>query len=152
MSKRTILLVDDDPDWRELVIRWAHTHQPAWTLQEAADLDEAVAVFHAHTIDLILLDVRGVGGWTTIDEFYEQIATVPVVLLTGMRKKETRQHHPATAYRVGFLNKDYLQQHPDASWQFLETCAERVTADRADPEDSDPNGGYASDTGGLAPL
>jgi len=69
-----ILLVDDDPRIRNLVMEYSRTEN--WQFTEAGDGEEAIAAFMAGSFDLILLDVMmpKLDGWAPCGAFVK-IAT-----------------------------------------------------------------------------
>jgi len=62
MSNRTILVVDDEAAQRDLIR--AILHQEAYTVLEASDFDDALAVQQKHLgeVDLLLIDLSLPGG------------------------------------------------------------------------------------------
>ena len=86
MSGLKILLVDDDPNIRELVN--LYLQKEGFEVSMAARGDEALEKFHASTPNLILLDVMlpGMDGWQVCREI-RKTSNVPIIMLTA--KDET---------------------------------------------------------------
>lgn len=86
MSGLKILLVDDDPNIRELVN--LYLQKEGFEVSMAARGDEALEKFRASTPNLILLDVMlpGMDGWQVCREI-RKTSNVPIIMLTA--KDET---------------------------------------------------------------
>ncbi len=86
MSGLKILLVDDDPNIRQLVN--LYLQKEGFEVSMAARGDEALEKFHAATPNLILLDVMlpGMDGWQVCREI-RKTSNVPIIMLTA--KDET---------------------------------------------------------------
>jgi signal transduction histidine kinase/DNA-binding response OmpR family regulator len=106
----TVLVVDDDPDARDLLVR-ALAGGP-WRTLEAADGAAALAVLDRERADLILLDLAmpGMDGF----EFLRRLrgkenaqARVPVVIVTGMDVGDA-QRITLGAHRAVLLSKNGL--------------------------------------------
>ena len=84
--KTKILLVDDDPNIRQLVN--LYLQKEGFEVSMAARGDEALEKFHAATPNLILLDVMlpGMDGWQVCREI-RKTSNVPIIMLTA--KDET---------------------------------------------------------------
>jgi two-component system, OmpR family, response regulator len=84
-----ILVVDDDPDLRELVTEYLSEHE--LRVSAAASGAEMFALFDSQAIDLVLLDLKlpGEDGMQLARQLRER-ATVPIVLLTGRRDEADR--------------------------------------------------------------
>lgn len=83
---RRILIVDDDPDIREIAKVSLETAKD-WTVEEAEDGPSGEAAARAHPPDLVLLDhmMPGQDGQTTLLHLKGDPATrhVPVIILTA---------------------------------------------------------------------
>ncbi len=86
MSGLKILLVDDDPNIRELVN--LYLQKEGFEVSMAARGDEALEKFRVSTPNLILLDVMlpGMDGWQVCREI-RKTSNVPIIMLTA--KDET---------------------------------------------------------------
>jgi DNA-binding response OmpR family regulator len=84
-----ILVVDDDPDVRELVVEYLGNNDLRVTA--ASSGREMVEVFDREPIDLVLLDLKlpGEDGMQLARALRER-ATVPIVLLTGRNEEADR--------------------------------------------------------------
>ena len=65
MGKLTVLVLDDEPPIRRLMVRFlaAHGYQSA----EAATMSEAIDIIRAGPIGAVILDVRLPGGGSGLD-------------------------------------------------------------------------------------
>jgi len=86
MMKTKILLVDDDPNIRQLVK--LYLEKEGFDVSEAARGDEAVKAFKASPPNLMLLDLMlpGMDGWQVCREV-RKISNIPIIMLTA--KDET---------------------------------------------------------------
>ena len=88
-APRRILLVEDDPDTRELVVRLLA--EQGYDVATAASGDEALEL--ALTVDpaLVLLDLMlpGIDGYSVLREFRAR-SEVPVVVLSGRPREQDR--------------------------------------------------------------
>ncbi len=78
-----ILLADDEPRMRKLVSDFLK--RDGYEIVEAADGNEAAAVFDSQAIDLAILDVMmpGLDGWSVLRHIKARRADVPVLMLTA---------------------------------------------------------------------
>ncbi len=86
MMKTKILLVDDDPNIRQLVK--LYLEKEGFDVSEAARGDEAVKAFKASPPNLMLLDLMlpGMDGWQVCREV-RKVSNIPIIMLTA--KDET---------------------------------------------------------------
>ncbi|MFT3848970.1 MAG: response regulator [Propionivibrio sp.] len=84
-----ILVVDDDPNVRELVVEYLGEHE--MRVSARASGREMFEVFDTESIDLVLLDLKlpGEDGMQLARTLRER-ATVPIVLLTGRKEEADR--------------------------------------------------------------
>jgi DNA-binding response OmpR family regulator len=82
MADRLILVVDDDPDIRELVKQLLDRR--GFDVMVARDGQEALKLFFDRRPDLVVLDVQMpvLDGWKTLERIRE-LSDVPVVMLTA---------------------------------------------------------------------
>ena len=84
MMNWTFLVVEDDPDGREVVGRILRHHNIAH--DTAATAEEALALLEHHQYNGAILDLAlpGMDGWTVLTELKNdpQLASIPVVMLT----------------------------------------------------------------------
>lgn len=78
-----VLIVEDDPEFRELVELWVSRH--GWRTATAADGPEVMRRFVEEEPDLVLLDLNlpGMNGWE-VTEWIRRVSTVPVLMVTAM--------------------------------------------------------------------
>lgn len=81
--KATILIVDDEPDVREVLEEYFVAHGYAVIAAESADAAKAVA--SDHVIDLALVDIQmpGEDGLSLARHLRERYATIAIVMLTS---------------------------------------------------------------------
>jgi DNA-binding response OmpR family regulator len=97
--KKKILLVDDDPAIRQILVRLLEEEDFAvWT---AANGAEALALDDATKFDLVLLDLNMPvkGGWETFEQLTAKDPLLPVILITA----RPNQLFPALGAGVGAL-------------------------------------------------
>ncbi len=82
MSAKRILVVDDDPDMRELLTELLG--RTGYELRLAANGREGLRSLFASTPDLVILDVSmpELDGWATLERIRE-VSDVPVLMLTA---------------------------------------------------------------------
>lgn len=82
--KKSVLVVEDDPDIRFLIRQVLHTH---YIIYEASDGLEAIGVLQQHPPDLIISDVMmpGMDGITLCDKVKNTPATchIPIIMLSA---------------------------------------------------------------------
>lgn len=108
-AKRRILIVDDDPHIRRLLI--LYLRDPGLEVQEAATGEEALALLNSQTFDVVLLDLilpsySGFRLCQKIKNPETEGSTPHVIIITGDDSPETR----ATAEEYGaddFLAKPF---------------------------------------------
>ena len=86
MNKTKILLVDDDPNIRQLVS--LYLKREGFDVEEAQRGDDALKAFKAAAPALILLDIMlpGMDGWQVCREV-RKVSNIPIIMLTA--KDET---------------------------------------------------------------
>ena len=89
-----VLVVDDEPDIRELVR--INLEQAGHRVVTAADGSEALARVREETPDALFLDVRmpGVDGWAVLEELkaasFGDVSEIPVFMVTAADEAESR--------------------------------------------------------------
>jgi signal transduction histidine kinase/CheY-like chemotaxis protein len=82
-----VLIVDDDPDARELISLALRSLHADVAVQTAADGAEALAQLRAWPADLVLLDVvmAGMGGWETLAamQVAPALRSIPVIIVSA---------------------------------------------------------------------
>ena len=82
-TRRTVLVIDDEPDSREAVFESLKGH--GYETLEAASGEPALDLFHAYDIDLVICDLvlPGMGGMEILQQIKEISPITQVVMLTG---------------------------------------------------------------------
>jgi DNA-binding response OmpR family regulator len=93
--KRRVLVVDDDPSVREMLIRVLVGE--GYLAAAAADGAEALKIAAAAEVDLVLLDLNMPvkSGWDTFERLTAENPLVPVIIITA------RPHQYKEAVRLG---------------------------------------------------
>ena len=83
MKRARVLLVDDEPDIRRLLSR--HLERLGYTVQEAADGEEAVALMKAAIPDVVVTDMAmpRLDGLGLLEQLRSVDPGLPVIVLTG---------------------------------------------------------------------
>lgn len=97
--KNSVLIVDDEASVREALAKTLA--RAGYATLFAANGDEAVALFHQHRPDLVLLDLNMPvrNGWDAFEQISTMHPLTPVVIITG----RPGQFELAAAARVGAL-------------------------------------------------
>lgn len=97
--KKTILVVDDDPQIRESLGKLLRTE--GYEVALAADGQEGIGLFDTQRIDLVLLDLSlpGDSGWEIFGAITDSNPCLPIIIITGREN----QHDLATLAGVGAL-------------------------------------------------
>jgi CheY-like chemotaxis protein len=98
-AKSKILLVDDDPAIRQILLRLLEEED--YLVLTAANGVEAIELVNAMKFDLVLLDLNMPvkGGWETFEQLSKKNPLLPVILITA----RPNQFFPALASGVGAL-------------------------------------------------
>ena len=78
-----ILIVEDEPEFRELVELWVTRH--GWRTAIAVDGNEVIRRFEEEPPALVLLDINlpGMDGWQ-VTEWIRSVGTTPVLMVTAL--------------------------------------------------------------------
>jgi len=97
--KKKILLVDDDPAIRQILVRLLQ--EEGYFVLTAANGGEALALADATKFDLVMLDLNMPvkDGWSTFEQLTAKTPTLPIILITA----RPNQLFPALAAGVGAL-------------------------------------------------
>jgi len=88
---RTVLVVEDEPNIRELVT--LHLQLDGWTVTSTGDGQDALRLARAEPFDLVILDLMlpGLDGMTVLRALRREAAgDVPVLLLTARREESDK--------------------------------------------------------------
>lgn len=98
-AKQRILLVDDDPAIRQILVRLLVEED--YLVMTAANGLEALALTGTTTFDLVLLDLNMPvkNGWETFEQLSAKNPLMPIILITA----RPNQYFPALASGVGAL-------------------------------------------------
>jgi excisionase family DNA binding protein len=103
-----VLVVDDDPQVREVVRR--NLEIEGYSVKEAANAEEGLAAVADDAPDLILLDVMmpQVDGWEMLRRVQEQhgIGSIPVVMFSGQLEHTARREAEERGAQ-GFVGKPF---------------------------------------------
>jgi CheY-like chemotaxis protein len=95
-GRRLILVVDDEPSVRAMVLASIRVRATRYRVVEAGTAAEAIAQAHKHHPDLVLLDVAlpdHDGFWVCHElKTSPQTSHIPVVMLTAMSLPSDREH------------------------------------------------------------
>jgi CheY-like chemotaxis protein len=87
---RTVLIVDDSKVARMMVAKTLVKMRPDWTLIEAGDAEEALAIAGAQTVDIALIDLNmpGTGGLALATNLRRQSPNMPIAVVTANVQEE----------------------------------------------------------------
>jgi two-component system OmpR family response regulator len=95
----TVLIVDDDPDFREFVRIVLESH--AFSILEAANAESGLALMRSHRPDIVLLDammsykLAGIGVIKTIRS-EPDLHDIPLVLISAVLSDDESRFLPAS--------------------------------------------------------
>ncbi|MCC6522680.1 MAG: response regulator [Polyangiaceae bacterium] len=111
-TRGKVLVVDDDPAVRELLVRYLE--RDGFAVVEAANGDEGLAKARAEHPDIVTLDVQmpGKDGWTVLSMLKADPATtdIPVVMLTIVEQRNAGFALGAFEYLVKPVDRTRLLQ------------------------------------------
>ncbi|GGD08771.1 response regulator transcription factor [Aureimonas glaciei] len=101
----TVLIVDDSKLARIVVGKTVAALQPDWTRIEAGNADEALAMFDAQTVDVVLLDFNmpGQNGLELAEVLRARFPDMPIALATANVQDEIIAR--ARAVNATFISK-----------------------------------------------
>jgi CheY-like chemotaxis protein len=122
-SSRCVLVVDDDPVVRELLV--ATLDAEAFEIVLATDVEDALRLLDVEP-DVLILDWRipGGGGHMVLDAAKNRFPDLPVIVLTGDRAEETRT-------RVDAGGADVFMTKPFSPLELLATVERLADGDEA---------------------
>jgi nucleotide-binding universal stress UspA family protein/CheY-like chemotaxis protein len=83
LQGKTILVVDDEPDVREVIEEEILEAAPNCTVDTVGSYEEAAELLTSHNYDLAILDVMGVRGFDLLKIAVDRPHPIPVVILTA---------------------------------------------------------------------
>ncbi|HTZ39295.1 MAG TPA: HD domain-containing phosphohydrolase [Syntrophales bacterium] len=106
-GKRTILVVDDDPLVRTLVVE-ALKRTGDFIASEAADGQEALDILRSNLFDLVITDIHmpGMNGMDLLNRIREINPVIPVIMITGYPTVDLSVSAMKTG-AVDFLSKPF---------------------------------------------
>ena len=110
-SKGVVLIVDDDPGVREIVVE--HVRNQGYSVLEAESGQSALQIAGKQPLEAILLDLYmpGLTGWETIERLKANPATaeIPVVVLSVLSPTATRNGSkmPLVGKTEGWIQKPF---------------------------------------------
>lgn len=116
---RKVLIVDDSKLSRMAVIRLLSELRAGWSTDEAANADQALALFKQNTPDFVLLDFNmpGKDGLTLAEEFRNLNPAVSVAVISANHQVEVvnRARAAGATFLPKPLNQQMLAQFLDAA-------------------------------------
>ena len=116
MGKINILLVEDDPVWRDCLVAYIENEQDFSLIGSAATKEDAIRIFSENDVDVVLMDIlltqNNYDGLDAVIEL-QAIKPVKVIMLTFLDENEVIMD----AFAVGAINyivKTHFKQIPDA--------------------------------------
>ncbi len=106
MAATPILLIVDDSRVSRMMIRGRVVAvHPDWTIHEAGNADEAIALVKVHSPDFISMDVNmpGITGFEAVEQLRAQGSTATVVMFTANIQQSSRDR--ASHLGVHFVQK-----------------------------------------------
>jgi len=102
---RTLLIVDDSKVSRMMIRAKVAQLQPDWTIMEAGNGDEAVALVRASAPDFITMDVNmpGINGFEAVEQIRAFNTSARIAMLTANIQEASRDR--AAQLQVTFVKK-----------------------------------------------
>jgi len=124
-EKRTILVVDDNQQQRELML---HLLSPiGFDVVTAGDAEQGFLQLQSHAIDLVLMDVQmpNTNGWQMVKAMREQHYQMPVLMLSA-NARDAEYNQQAEGYHDGYIAKPLnldatlgkVAQQLNLQWQY----------------------------------
>ncbi len=90
--KRTILIVDDEPNTLEMYAMMAQAHSAANRILKAVNGKQALEIMHYESVDLVLLDLQmpKLNGYEVLENMdkLDSTRSIPVIVMTGRQLAE----------------------------------------------------------------
>lgn len=107
--KQTILVVDDDPQYREMIVDVLETAE--YQIQQGKDGEDAFNIIESNKgkIDLLLTDIvmPRMDGVTLVEKIQAKYPQVKVIYSSGFSQSESF-HERATMGSVNFIEKPFM--------------------------------------------
>jgi len=109
-ENKTILVVDDSKMSRMMITRIVNTHYPGWTILEAGNGDEALALVEGRQVDIMTLDVNmpGMNGLELGDQLRNRFPDARISLVTANIQKAIKEK--AKAAKLQFVPKPITEE------------------------------------------
>ncbi|WP_319550587.1 response regulator [Desulfogranum marinum] len=129
MSNYSVLVVDDEADFRDIMIK--KLHKRGLECEGAGDGDTALDMLNPNKHDVVLLDVKmpGKGGIQTLKEAKQKAPMTEVVMLTGHASVESGIDgikHGAFDYLMKPMDVERLIEVLDAAYERKRTQMEKI--------------------------
>ena len=101
-----VLVVDDDPDLRELVR--VNLELEGYSVREAGSAEEALEALEDQAPALVLLDVvmPDIDGWQMLQQMQERHGSIPVIMFSGQVEERSQGEAMERGAR-GFVGKPF---------------------------------------------
>ena len=100
-----VLIVDDDPDFRKLMVRMVQTCDPTLEIMTAEDGQMALAVMQRAMPELVFLDVMlpYLNGWQVLEQKQRDVRlqSIPVILVTSQDPADRPPATPVMMVGIG---------------------------------------------------
>ena len=130
----TVLVADDDPDYRLLVRLGLHGAPGLAPVLEAATAAEMVEAAQSHEVSVVLLDVALPGGFEAVDG----LAGSPKVVLVSSRPPDELAAVAAAVGATGYIGKDLAPSDLPAAIGDVTRVVDRLEAVLAKAHDRFP--------------
>ncbi len=129
MTRYDILIVDDEQDFREIIVKKLAKRQ--LKCDSAADGNTALSMIKAKNYDVVLLDVKmpGMDGIETLREIKKIAPMIEVVMLTGHASVESGINgikYGAFDYLMKPMDTDALMEKLDAAYERKRIQQEKI--------------------------
>jgi len=117
----TVLIVEDNVPFREIIKNTLKSHFPWAIIYEAGEGNAALQIVDTHDPELVFMDIRlpGENGLVLTKKIKGLHPRTPVIILTGCDAVEYREAATQSGANC-FMTKDSM------NWQQIETCVRSV--------------------------
>jgi CheY-like chemotaxis protein len=95
ISSRRVLVVDDDPDFRDVLKDYlVKKRDPSWIVHTAGEYSEVLSCLKTHPVDLVVLDIQMpvMDGLQLLTLLKRSHPALPIVVLSGAVTQERRDY------------------------------------------------------------